>query len=150
MILFPLLSQGSLSNISHYLQLEIYLWKFQDLFTSFWREVEKWWKNVYWTKFEESPIPKGNLEIVTQVTFKIEEGKKRFLLRLVDWIKENYETPKSEAHEIIEDEENGTSNENNSDSEDIMFFIDDKEENDLFNSCVFFLLFCYFNWKKIF
>ena len=24
------------------LTLDIYLWKFQDLFTSFWREVEKW------------------------------------------------------------------------------------------------------------
>ena len=47
---------------------------------------------------EESPIPKGGLEILTQVTFKIEEEKKRFLLRLVDLIKENYEMPKSEAH----------------------------------------------------
>ena len=86
---------------------------------------------VYRTKCEESPIPKGGLEIVTQVTFKIEEEKKCFLLRLVDLIKENYETPKSEAHEIIEDKENGTGDENNSDDEDIMFFIDDEEEKDL-------------------
>ena len=71
------------------------------------------------------------MEIVTQVTFKIEEEKKRFLLTLVDLIKENYETLKSEAHEIIEDKENGTSDENNFDDEDIMFFIDDKEEKDL-------------------
>ena len=65
------------------------------------------------------------------MTFKIEEEKKRFLLRLVHLIKENYETPKLEAHEIIEDKKNGTSHENNSDEEDIMFFIDDEEEKDL-------------------
>ena len=64
-------------------------------------------EKVYQTKCEESPIPKGGLEIVTQVTFKIEEKKKRFLLRLADLIKKNYETPKSEAHEIIEGKENG-------------------------------------------
>ena len=69
---------------------------------------------IYRTKCEESPIPKGGLEIVTQVTFKIEEEKKHFLLRVVDLIKKNYETPKSEAHEIIEDKENGTGDENNS------------------------------------
>ena len=46
-------------------------------------------------------------------------------------IKENYETRKSEAHEIIEDKENETGDENNSDDEDIMFLIDDEEENDL-------------------
>ena len=80
---------------------------------------------VYQTKSKESPILKGGLEIVTQVTFKIEEEKKRFLLRLVDLIKENNETP------IIEDKENGTGDENNSDDEDIMFFIDDEEEKDL-------------------
>ena len=39
------------------------------------------------TKCEKSSIPKGSLEIVTQMTFKIEEEKKRFLLRLVDLIK---------------------------------------------------------------
>ena len=83
------------------------------------------------TKCEESSIPKGSLEIVTQVTFKIEEEKKRFLLRLVDSIKENYKTPKSEAHELTEDKKNGTGDENNSDDEDIMFFIHDKEEKDL-------------------
>ena len=77
------------------------------------------------TKCEESSIPKGSLEIVTQVTFKIEEEKKRFLLRLVDLIKENNETP------IIEDKENGTGDENNSDDEDIMFSIDDEEEKDI-------------------
>ena len=52
-------------------------------------------------------------------------------MRLVDLIKEIYETPKSEEHKIIEDKENGTGNENNSDDEDIMFFIDDEEEKDL-------------------
>ena len=83
---------------------------------------------VYWTKYEESPFSKGGLEIVTQVTFKIEKEKKRFLLRLVDLIKENYETSKSEVHDIIEDKENGAGDENNSDDEDIMFFIDDEEE----------------------
>ena len=83
---------------------------------------------VYRTKCEESPIPKGGLEIVTQVTFKIEEEKKRFLLTLVDLIKENYETLKSEAHEIIEDKGNGTGDENHSDDEDIRLFIDDDEE----------------------
>ena len=46
-------------------------------------------------------------------------------------IKEKYETPKSEAHEIIEDKENGTVDKNNSDDEDIMFFIDDEEEKSL-------------------
>ena len=50
---------------------------------------------------------------------------------MVDLIKENYETPKSEAHEIIEDKENETGDENNSDGEDTMFFINDKEEKDL-------------------
>ena len=80
------------------------------------------------TKCEESSIPKGSLEIVTQVTFKIEEEKKRFLLTLVDLIKENYETLKSEAHEIIEDKGNGTGDENHSDGEDIRLFIDDDEE----------------------
>ena len=74
---------------------------------------------------------KVGLEIVTQVPFKIEEEKNCFLLRLVDLIKKNYETPKSEADEIIEDKENGTDNENNSDDEDIMFFIDDAEKKDL-------------------
>ena len=82
---------------------------------------------VYRTKCEESPIPRGGLEIVTQVTFTIEEEKKHFLLRLVDFIKENYETPKSEAHEIIEDNENGTGDENNSDDEET----DDEEEKNL-------------------
>ena len=86
---------------------------------------------AYRTKCEESLIPKGGLEIVTQVTFKIEEEKKGFLLGLVDLIKENYEALKSEAQEIIEDKENGTSDENNFDDEDIMFFIDDKEEKGL-------------------
>ena len=86
---------------------------------------------VYRTQCEDSPIPKGGLEIVTQVTFINEEEKKCFLLRLIDLIKENYKTPKSEAHEITEDKENGTRNENNSDDEDIMFFIDDEEEKDL-------------------
>ena len=76
--------------------------------------------NVYRAKCEEPPIPKGGLQI-----------KKRFLLRLVDLIKENYETPKSEAHEIIEDKENGTGDKNNSDDEDTMFFKDDEEEKDL-------------------
>ena len=52
-------------------------------------------------------------------------------MRLVDLIKEKYETPKSEAHEIIEDKENGTGDKNNSDDEDIMFFIDDEEEKSL-------------------
>ena len=97
---------------------------------------------IYRTKCEESPIPKGGLEIVTQVTCKTEEEKKRFLL--LDSIKENYKTPKSEAHEIIEDKENGTGDKNNSDDEDIMFFIDVKKKR-AFNSSVFFLLFCYFN-----
>ena len=91
---------------------------------------------------EESLIPKGGLEIVTQVTFRTEEEKKHFLL--VDSIKENYNTPKSETHEIIEDKENGTGDKNNSDDEDIMFFIDVKKKR-AFNSSVFFLLFCYFN-----
>ena len=50
--------------------------------------------------------------------FKIEE-KKRFPLKLVDLIKENYETPKSEAREIIEDKENETGDENNSDDDDV-------------------------------
>ena len=86
---------------------------------------------VYRRKCEESPIPKGSLEIVTQVTFKIEGEKKRFLLRLVDLTKENYDTPKSEVHEIIEDKENGTGDENNSDEEDIIFSIDGEEEKDL-------------------
>ena len=43
---------------------------------------------VYRRNWEESPIPIGGLEIVAQVTFKIEE-KKCFLLRLVDLIVEN-------------------------------------------------------------
>ena len=97
---------------------------------------------IYRTKCEESPIPKGGLEIVTQVTFKTEAEKKRLLL--VDSVKENYQTPKSEAHEIIEDKENGTAHKNNSDDEEIMFFIDVKKKR-AFNSSVFFLLFCYFN-----
>ena len=86
---------------------------------------------VYRTKCEESPIPKGGLEIVAQKAFKIEEEKKRFLLRLANLIKGNCERSKSEAHEIIEDKENGTGHESNSDDEDIIFFIDDKEEQDL-------------------
>ena len=57
--------------------------------------------------------------------------KKALLLKLVDLIKENYETPKSEAHEILEDKENGAGNENNSDDEDIMFFIHEEKEKDL-------------------
>ena len=100
---------------------------FPDLFTSFWRGG-KMEAKVYRTKCEESPIPKGGLEIVTQVNFKIETEKKRFLLRLIDLIKENYEAPKSEAHEMIEDKKNvGTGDENNSDDENIMFFMNDEE-----------------------
>ena len=34
---------------------------------------------VYQTKCEVSPIPKGGLEIITQVTFKIHEDKKKYL-----------------------------------------------------------------------
>ena len=66
---------------------------------------EKMEAKVYQTKCEKFPIPKGGLEIwfeIWPVTFEIEEEKKHFLLRLVDFIKENYETPKSEAHEIME------------------------------------------------
>ena len=59
---------------------------FPDLFTSFWRGG-KMEAKVYRTKCEESPIPKSGLEIVTQVNFKIETEKKRFLLRLIDLIK---------------------------------------------------------------
>ena len=51
---------------------------------------------------------------------------------------------KSEAHEIIEDKENEAGDENKSDDEDIMFFINTKKKR-TFNSCLFFLLFCYFN-----
>ena len=78
------------------------------------------------------------------MTFKIEGKKKCFLLRLVDLIKENYKMLKSEAHEIIEDKENEAGDENKSDDEDIMFFINTKKKR-TFNSCLFFLLFCYFN-----
>ena len=74
--------------------------------------MEKW-RQWYIEQSEESAVPKGCLKIIRQVTFKIEEEKKRFLLRLVDLIKENYETPKSEAHKIIEGKENGTDSENN-------------------------------------
>ena len=49
----------------------------------------------------------------------------------MDLIKENYETPMSGAHEIIEDKENGTGDENNSDDKDIILFVDDEEERDL-------------------
>ena len=52
-------------------------------------------------------------------------------MKLEDLIKENYETPKSEAHEILDDKENGTGNENNSDDEAIMFFIHEEKEKDL-------------------
>ena len=86
---------------------------------------------IYRTKCEESPVPKGSLEVVTLVNFKIEKEKKRFLLRLIDLIKENYETPKSEAQEITEDKENGNGDGNNSDDEDVMLFIDDEEKKDL-------------------
>ena len=78
------------------------------------------------------------------MTFKIEEEKKCFLLRLVDLIKENYKMLKSEAHEIIEDKENEAGDENKSDDEDIMFFINTKKKR-TFNSCLSFLIFCYFN-----
>ena len=68
-------------------------------------------------------------------------------MRLVDLIKEIYETPKSEEHKIIEDKENGTGNENNSDDEDIMFFIDDKEEKEL-QFHVYFSFFFLFQLKE--
>ena len=53
---------------------------------------------MYRTKYERSPRPKGGLEIVLQVTFKIVNGK-RYLSRLIDLIKENYETQNLEVNE---------------------------------------------------
>ena len=44
-----------------------------------------------------SPIPKGGLDILLQVTFKIQEDKRRYLDILKDLIKQNYEIPKIEA-----------------------------------------------------
>ena len=48
-----------------------------------------------------------------------------------------------EAHEIIEDRENGIDDENNSDDGNIMFFMNNEEEKDLSFMCIFpsFLLF---------
>ena len=66
---------------------------------------------VYRTKYEVSPIPKGGLEIVLQVTFTIEDEKKRYLARLVELIKENYESPKLEADEIAGNDNNGNGGE---------------------------------------
>ena len=73
-------------------------------------------------------IFKGRVRDSYTSDFQNWKRKKAFLLRLVDLIKENYETSKSEVHDIIEDKENGAGDENNSDDEDIMFFIDDEEE----------------------
>ena len=53
---------------------------------------------MYQTKHERSPRPKGGLEIVLQVTFKIVD-EKRYLPRLIDLIKENYETQNLEVNE---------------------------------------------------
>ena len=47
--------------------------------------------------YRPSPIPKGGLEILLQVTFNIQEDKRRYLDRLKDLIKQNYEIPKIEA-----------------------------------------------------
>ena len=52
---------------------------------------------VFDENFRPSPIPKGGLEILLQVTFKIQEDKRRYLDRLKDLIEMNYEIPKIEA-----------------------------------------------------
>ena len=55
-----------------------------------------WWyfgRKVYDTKCKVSPIPKGGLEIVLEVTFKISDEKKRYLERLIASMNDNYEKP---------------------------------------------------------
>ena len=44
-------------------------------------------------RYVRSPIPKGGLEIIVNITFTITDDKKRFLERLRDLITNNYETP---------------------------------------------------------
>lgn len=94
------------------------------------------------TKCEESPIPKGGLEIVTEVTFKIEEEKKRYLQRPIDLINKHYETPKSDVQSgadvqetTAETQRRTAEKENDKDTDDedendVMFFVDDEEDDD--------------------
>ena len=48
---------------------------------------------VYGTKRQVSAIPKGGLEIVLEVTFKISDQKKRYLEWLIAFLNDNYEKP---------------------------------------------------------
>ena len=85
-------------------------------------------------KCEESPIPKGGLEIITSVTFKIEDSKKRYLERLIKLIGEDYETPiettNNSAVNFDDEQDTDKSDDFDIDDKDIMFFIDDGDEKE--------------------
>ena len=78
------------------------------------------------------PIPKGGLEIIPSVTFKIEDSKKRYLERLINLIGENYETSFETTNNsaVSFDDEQDTDNSDDFDinDKDVMFFIDDDDE----------------------
>ena len=87
---------------------------------------------IYRVKSEELPIPKGGLEIIPSVTFKIEDSKKRYLERLINLIGENYETSFETTNNsaVSFDDEQDTDNSDDFDinDKDVMFFIDDDDE----------------------
>ena len=88
---------------------------------------------VYDEKYRPSPIPKGGLEIVLEVTFKIQDEKWRYLKRLTELITENYDIPKSilegnselELNCFRDEEENKKEPE-----EDFVAFFIDEDDND--------------------
>ena len=86
---------------------------------------------VYRTKSEVSPIPKEGLEIITQVTFKIYEDKKKYLEQLISLIKENYVIPELVLDGNKDDEEDqldlgDLGEQDDLKEDDVIFFIDDE------------------------
>lgn len=73
---------------------------------------------VYRARCEESSIPKGGLEIVTLVTFKICDEKKRYLSRLVEWVQKNYKSPDTAFKNVDLGEQSTTNSYNSHDGDD--------------------------------
>lgn len=80
---------------------------------------------VKYEKYRASPIPKGGLEIVIQATFSIGDDKKEFLERLLELIKNNYQSPDTEVVAVEDDDLLSVDD----DDEDItLCMVDDEDE----------------------
>ena len=89
---------------------------------------------VHSARYLPSPIPKGGLEILLSVTFKIADENRRYLTRLIELINNNYDVPQqgdidfeNHANELDNLE---TVNEDMEDPVEHIMLIDDEDMDD--------------------